>query len=186
MEKTDSGFKFKKCCFTGYRPSKMPFSLERENEEYKAFENALIEQLLELAKQGCTEFYSGMAMGFDIIAAETVLFLKEVCKKEVRLVCVLPFLAQSSTFNPEWKKRYDKIIEKCDKKIVLSGEYMPYCYQQRNEYMVDNCDCVLTWYDGKPGGTRNTLNYAKKKQRYIFNINKGKDDFSYQMSFEVI
>ena len=55
-----------------------------ENEEYKAFENALIEQLLELAKQGCTEFYSGMAMGFDIIAAETVLFLKEVCKKEVQ------------------------------------------------------------------------------------------------------
>ena len=37
--------------------------------------------------------------------------------------------------------------------------------------MVDNSDYVVTWYDGKQGGTRNTLNYAQKKKRYIVNLN---------------
>ena len=43
---------------------------------YTEFENSLIEELLALIEQNCFVFYSGMAMGFDIIAAETILLLK--------------------------------------------------------------------------------------------------------------
>ena len=46
----------------------------------------------------------------------------------------------------------------------------------RNKYMVDNCDFVLTWFDGKTGGTKNTIDYAIKKGRKVININNDYED----------
>ena len=53
--------------------------------------------------------------------------------------------------------------------------------------MVDNCDYLITWYDGKPGGTKNTIDYALKLQRYVFNINKDAraHDFAIQTVIEI-
>lgn len=36
--------------------------------------------------------------------------------------------------------------------------------------MVDKSDYVLTWFDGKRGGTMETLNYAAKKRREVINL----------------
>ncbi len=161
----------KSCCFTGYRPSKLPFSTNKNDPSYKAFENLLIDGIVTLLNEGCRTFYSGMAMGFDIIAAETVLLLKKLYPSELKLVCVIPFREQSAAFYDDWKERYNEILAQCDQKIILSDDYFSGCYQKRNEYMVKNCDCVMTWFDGRKGGTKNTLMYAKKKGRYVFNIN---------------
>ncbi len=161
-----------KCCFTGYRPSKLPFKIDKNDADYLKFENELIEAILTLAKENCQTFYCGMAMGFDIIAAETVLLIKKITKLPLKLVCVLPFDNQEETFSPFWKDKFRALLDNCDEKIVLSDHYFPGCYQKRNIFMVDNCDYVLTWFDGRSGGTKNTINYAKKKGRYIFNINR--------------
>lgn len=162
------------CCFTGYRPSKFPFSLKTKNPDYVAFENALIEKLFWLInEEDCHTFYTGMAMGFDIIAAEAVALMKKVYKNHnIRLVAAVPFLKQSSTFTPDWKERYDNILKVADETIVLSSAYYSGCYQKRNEYMVDNSDYVLTWWDGKPGGTGNTIRYANSLQRAVINLNE--------------
>lgn len=177
----------RKCCFTGYRPSKFPFSMDREDKDYKKFENALIDKILKLSKDNCRIFYSGMAMGFDIIAAEIVLMLKEAYDTPLKLVCVLPFENQSETYTSFWRRRYEKILRQADEVIVLSKEYYQGCYQDRNIYMVDKCDYVLTWYDGKQGGTRNTLDYAAEKGRHIFNANaKGSENFGVQTSIEIL
>ena len=175
-----------RCCFTGYRPSKMPFTLDREDAQYKQFENCLFEEILRLINEGCTVFFSGMAMGFDIIAAEAVLMLKNLYKdKKIKLICVLPFETQGQSFSYIWKERYYNVLSRCDEKVVLADEYFQGCYQKRNEFMVDNSDFVLTWYDGKAGGTRNTLDYAARKQRYIVNANKNTvSDFAVQTRFQ--
>lgn len=178
-----------KCCFTGYRPSKFPFSLNPDVEEYKKLENALIEQILSLCEEGCHTFYSGMAMGFDIIAAETVLLLKKAYKSaNLRLVCVLPFEKQGESFTSYWRSRFNKVLEEADEVIVLADDYFIGCYQKRNEYMVDNTDFVITWYDGKTGGTKNTIDYALRNQRFVFNINKDSRvrDFGMQTVIEII
>ena len=176
-----------KCCFTGYRPSKFPFSMDREDAEYKKFENSLIEEMLSLINQDCYVFYTGMAMGFDIIAAEIVLLLKKAYPDfPIRLVCVVPFEGQGDSFTAYWKERYYNVINNCDEKVIISDRYFSGCYQKRNVFMVDNSDCVLTWYDGKPGGTRNTLDYAASKGRFIINANKsGSDNFAVQERFEI-
>ena len=38
--------------------------------------------------------------------------------------------------------------------------------------MVDKSDCVVTWYNGRSGGTKNTLRYAENCGKKIFNIYK--------------
>lgn len=161
-----------KCCFTGYRPSKMPFDFLSENEAYKQFENSLYNAIMRLIGEGCTLFYTGMAMGFDIVAAETVLEIKKISKTPIELVCVLPFPEQADSFSEDWKQRYYNILNNADSRMIISQEYSKGCYQKRNIYMVDNADYILTWFDGRSGGTKNTIDYARKKGRYVININE--------------
>ena len=66
----------KACSFTGYRPDKFSFPFCDSSPEYRDFENKLIEAVFEMSDEGCTDFYCGMAHGFDIVAGETVNLLK--------------------------------------------------------------------------------------------------------------
>ena len=166
----------KSCCFTGYRPDKFPFRLDRRTAAFTAFENRLIETVFSLPDEECFTFYSGMAMGFDIIAAEAVLLLKKRLPS-VRLVCALPFANQGSGFPEPWKERHEKILYSADRVIKVSEDYFSGCYTKRNVFMVDNSDYVVTWFDGKHGGTENTLKYAVKKRRHIINLNDGYNEY---------
>lgn len=173
--------RFKVCCFTGYRPSKFPFSLNKSNEEYIKFENELTVTILSLFDDECYTFYTGGAMGFDIIAAEAVLDLKKACPHPVKLICAVPFKNQSDTYTDVWKSRYEAVLSTADEVVFTSEDYHRGCYSIRNRYMVDNSDYVLTWFDGAGGGTKNTINYALKKGKTVVNICKdykfGQEDF---------
>lgn len=37
----------------------------------------------------------------------------------------------------------------------------------RNKLIIDNCDCVLAFWDGKSRGTKFTIDYAKEKNKPI-------------------
>ncbi len=160
----------KKCCFSGYRPSKMPFKFDENDIDFQIFEKRLYTTLEALIDDDCRIFYSGMAMGFDIVAAKAVLYFREKFK-DIKLICAIPFENQELSFDFYWKNLYYDILQKSDEVKVLCKEYHNGCYQNRNKFMVDNSDYVVTWYDGKKGGTRNTLKYAESKNRFIININ---------------
>lgn len=180
---------FKSCCFTGYRPQKFPFPLSKESEEYIRFENKLLDAIFTLPKENYYRFYTGGAMGFDIIAAEIVLLLRDAPRVNcsIELYCALPFLDQSQAYDEHWKKRYENILNSADNVILISDKYYPGCYQKRNEFMVDNSDVVLTWFDGKTGGTKNTLNYAARKGRQIINLNEfGVHEYITDDPYEII
>ena len=178
--------KVKKCCFTGYRPEKLPFNINIKNKEYNDFENLIMKYILQLSDKGCGVFYTGMAMGFDILCAECVLLIRKIYKMPLKLVCVIPFDSQSLYYSDYWKRRYDAILRECDEVKVLSDKYFKGCYQKRNIYMVDNSDYVLTWFDGKSGGTKNTIDYAIKQNRFVFNMNENaNEDYFPQEVFEI-
>lgn len=165
---------FKSCTFTGYRPSKFPFELNKKNIQYIEFENRLSDAVLTLFDRGFYTFYTGAAMGFDIIAAETVLQLRKAYNKaSIKLVCAIPFKGQSDAFSDNWKGRYDNVVSAADETILLSDSYFKGCYQRRNEFMVNNSELVLTWFDGHAGGTGNTLYYAQKNNKEIINLYNG-------------
>jgi hypothetical protein len=39
------------------------------------------------------------------------------------------------------------------------------CYFARNKQIVDNCDFLIAFWDGKSGGTKMTINYAKQQNK---------------------
>ena len=162
-----------RCCFTGPRPQKFSFPLKDDNKDFNDFTLRLYDAIAELISIGVCEFYTGMAMGFDILAAEAVLQIAklrpELC---LRLIACVPFKEQAQKYPGVWKKRYDNVLKNCDEALLLSDNYFSGCYQRRNEYMVNVSDMVLTYFDGKAGGTKNTVMYAMKKERKIVNIYK--------------
>ncbi len=160
----------KKVCFTGYRPEKFPFKLNNDNVDFLTLKSRIIKTLTSLIEDDCRIFYCGMAQGFDIICAECVLFLKQKFK-DIKLICAIPFENQERSFTFSWRNRYYDVLEVADEVIYISKEYHSWCYQERNKFMVDNSDFVVCWYDGKSGGTKNTLKYALKKKCYIINLN---------------
>lgn len=50
---------------------------------------------------------------------------------------------------------------------TLSMEYSETAYQERNQWMVDHSSKVIAVYDGKAGGTRNTISYARKNKVFV-------------------
>lgn len=161
----------KACCFTGYRPNKFSFDFIPQSSEYTAFAARLDETINSLCKDGYSSFYCGMALGFDIVAGETVARLKKQNPKEsIRLIAVVPFKEQAKSWSDNWQRRYNTLLSAADRIVYISESYNRGCYHLRNRYMVDNSDTVITYFSGKMGGTASTLSYAQKKGKRIINI----------------
>lgn len=155
---------YKKCrtaCFTGHR--ELP--AEYLPEISKSLEDAVVA----LIEQGYCYFGAGGALGFDTLAAQTVLRLRERYP-QIRLILVLPCLNQTRGWPQADIDTYEEIKRCADKVTYTSEHYFRGCMQKRNRYLVDNssvCVCYLT----KPtGGTAYTVNYARRSGLRIINI----------------
>lgn len=125
-----------------------------------------------LYAMGIRNFISGMALGFDMLAAEEVVFLRErnVCP-EIRLVAVVPFRGQSERWNAVERKRYDSLLEKASDVVVLSENYFNSCFFRRNDYMLVHSCGLVAYFDGKPkGGTFYTVRRAREANMEILNL----------------
>ena len=111
--------------------------------------------------QGVTTFYNGMAMGFDLLAAEKTLELKRKYP-QVKLVLCIPCYMQEKNFSEADKKRYVKIYKKADERVMVSDTYYRGCMQVRNKYMVDRADALIAYCIKNEGGAANTVRYFKK------------------------
>lgn len=115
----------------------------------------------ELYQRGYRQFLSGMAVGFDLAAAEAVLALRETCPG-LRLVAVVPFEGQESRFSAADRERYARVLAVADKRIVVCRCYRRDCYARRNDFLIDHASVVVAWYDGSAGGTRYTVLRARR------------------------
>ncbi len=141
---------YKNCAFTGHRILQRDFDF-----------NLLDRVVYNLIRGGTENFYCGMAMGFDLAAAESVLQYKK--GSEIQLIACIPCLGQENTFSKKNRERYGRILENCSKTIVLSEEYYDGCMLARDRFMVDNCDVLVSYQRRNNGGTSYTVNYAKSK-----------------------
>lgn len=121
-------------------------------------------------KSGMTRFYCGMSLGFDMMAAEVVLSLKDQVPN-IRLIAIVPFSGQSSRWASSEQERYRQILAKADKVVVLSGNYFRGCLLRRNDYMLSHSCGVIAYYDGKlQGGTFYTVRKAERMKMEVVNI----------------
>ncbi|MBQ8550660.1 MAG: DUF1273 family protein [Clostridia bacterium] len=156
------------CCFTGHRPEKCSFKYDKRCGEFVVLADELENQIIAAINDGFDTFYCGGAKGFDLLAAEILVSLRE--KYKIKIILVIPFEGQEKGFSAEWKRRYKYALDAADERICLSDEYYRGCYNARNRYMVDHSERVVAHYDGSPGGTRDTVNYAKQQGKTVINV----------------
>lgn len=143
-----------RCCFTGHRPEKLKRSEE-------AIKKGLEESILKAVCDGYTTFITGMARGVDIWAGQIVLRLRQN-NPGLRLIAALPYPGCDSRWSANWRRQYADLMKSADLVKVISPAYSMASFQKRDEWMVDHASRVIAVYDGVPGGTKNTIEYAKK------------------------
>lgn len=130
---------------------------------------ALAATVCELHTQGFRTFLCGMAVGFDLSAAEAVLALRGSLAG-LRFVAVVPFSGQETRFSHADRTRYHTAMASADDVVVLSPVYHAGCYAVRNNYLVEHASLLVAWYDGSPGGTRHTVLRALRRGLKLVNL----------------
>ena len=151
------------CCFTGHRI--IPYR------EYEAIAAKTREAVKGLIAAGVENFVAGGAIGFDTIAEETVLSLKEEFP-QIKLNLILPCPEQAERWRFEDKRKYEIIKTKADGIQYSADHYYKGCMMVRNRRLVSEsayCICYLT---SDSGGTAYTVKEAQKQGLTVFNIAK--------------
>ncbi|WP_374825305.1 SLOG family protein [Aerosakkonema sp. BLCC-F183] len=133
-----------------------------------------INQLISYARQlGTTEFYCGMALGTDQIAAKLLI------KHQLKWTAVIPCADQDEKWSKQQRSHYHKLLDAASKQIVLYSKYSAGCMQARNLWMVKRSDLCLAVWDGRDnGGTAMTVNAAIDRNLPIIQFNPSNSKFS--------
>ena len=150
------------CCFTGHRPSKLPWGTREEDPRCLGLKRRLGQAVREAYRRGCRHFISGMALGCDFYFCEAVLDLRRQ-HPEVTLEAAVPCPEQAERWTAAEQARYQGLLWSCNIRTLIAKEYSSTCMHQRNRYMVDRSGLLIAAYDGSAGGTRYTMDYAARQ-----------------------
>lgn len=148
------------CIFTGHR------DLPRDTGPLRA---ALLRQITALSAGGFTDFLSGGAMGFDLLAAETVLELRPVLPR-VRLLMILPCEGQDRAYPPGEKARYRSVLDQADLVRYTAHAYYNGCMLARDRVLAQAADFCLCYLTRSTGGTAYTVRQAVLRDVPILNL----------------
>ena len=140
----------KTCVFTGHRELPADFSKRKLRLEIK-----------KLILAGVDTFYCGMAIGFDLLAAETVISVKRK-NPQVRLIACIPCIGQEKYFSKADQKRYVSALKKADEQVILADSYYRGCMQARDKYMAERGDVMIAYCTKKEGGAAYTVRCFEK------------------------
>lgn len=151
----------KTACFTRHR--KIP--PEKKSEISRRLKTTLIR----LIEEGYVCFGAGGALGFDTLAAQCVLSLKNQ-HPHIKLILVLPCITQTKGWSENDIAIYEEIKSQADKVVYTSREYSRGCMFKRNRHLVDCSSVCVAYLTQEKGGTAYTVNYAKEHGLTFYNI----------------
>lgn len=158
----------KSACFTGHR---------RLSEDAQNLYHRLYAVLGKLAvEQGITDFFAGGAVGFDTIAEQCVLRLRDALRgqADIRLHLVLPCsnAEQTRNWTPKQKQDFQCILQRADSVEYTSRMHYSGCMGRRNARLVEHADshCICYYDVNHQSGTAQTVNLAKEKGLEIINL----------------
>lgn len=133
---------------TGHRPDAI-----------RSFGHAYNVAEIKLKSKPVDVFISGMAAGFDIIAAEAAL------ANGIEVWAAIPWLGHKDSLPKDWQERWMRVYDAAKKRhVIVEQAKFPgnKCYFDRNHWMVDNADVVMAYWnpETKTGGTYECINYA--------------------------
>lgn len=127
--------------------------------------------MVDLIHEGYLYFGAGGALGFDTMAAQTILKLQSTYP-DIRLILVLPCVSQTRGWSTSDTEEYERIKGLANKVVYVSQEYSRGCMFKRNRHLVDNSSVCVCYLSENSGGTAYTANYAKTKDVTVINIAK--------------
>lgn len=158
-------------CFTGHRSQKLPWRFNEEDNRCKVMKVTLRAEIEKAIERGYKTFLCGMALGFDMICAETVIELKNKYS-DIKIIGALPCRTQDIKWSVKDKECYRKLLNQLDGIRCIYDEYIgAECMLERNRYIVNNASLMIALFNGLPGGTKSTIDYAKKQGLEVIIIN---------------
>lgn len=152
------------CFFTGHRILSNS-QIEYLKKEIKIIASYFIEQ------HNVTDFITGGAIGFDTIAAYTILELKK-SYPQIKLHLYLPCTDQAKNWRKSDINAWNDILKQADShKYIFNHTYMSGCMQMRNRAMVTDSKYCIAYCTRPNSGSASTIAYAKEKGHYISMIN---------------
>jgi uncharacterized phage-like protein YoqJ len=124
--------------------------------------------ILEKQQVGEVTLISGGALGIDQMWMQVGLALR------VPVIAALPF----EGFHRRWPQisrvGFFDLVEKCSEVVYVCDQPSLDAYQLRNQWMVNNGDLLVGYWNGSDGGTANCIQYARDQalETLIFNPNE--------------
>ena len=161
-------------CFTGHRPREV-MAFEPLDARCERLTEAFDREVQRLVQQQRVDmFLCGMADGFDLFAAQRLLWLRRMDRipQGVCLIAVLPYPGHIRSMpRKRWTEAYQEVLLYAQDALVVSAEYGPEAYKKRNAYMVEHARYVLAFWNHSPrSGTGQTVRMAEKSGRTIVNL----------------
>lgn len=155
----------KSACFTGHRNISGDI-INLKQTLYNTLEKYI-------TNYGLTDFYAGGALGWDTLAALTVIKLRSIYP-HIRLHLILPCSNEEQT--AKWSDKdkwiFYRILSSADHIEYTSQYYYKGCMKARNARLVECADiCFCYWNTNNfHSGTAQTVNMARKKHIDIINF----------------
>ena len=171
--------KRKAVCITGHREKSI---LPSNNDSAYADVTAAAVRLMlcryiDMAvESGYTTFFSGLATGTDLWAADYIVRKKQ--SSDIKLIGVMPYLRHAEHFKRDFLEMLDNAERDADMLLTVNTDpdivYSKYgtgsgLYRDRNYFMVDNSSAVIAFRNAEniASGTAQTMNYAYRQGRII-------------------
>jgi len=152
-------------CFTGHRKiNSQYYNRINPSPDWLSLKNYLNKVVTSLIKDHSVDhFITGLAIGVDMLGAESVAICRAFTPGPVKLTGAMPFPSQGSRWPEPTRNHWENTKGLCNELVSVSPDpYHPSKMQIRNEWMVDRSDYVIAIWNGiEKGGTWNCITYAK-------------------------
>lgn len=134
-----------------------------------------INSLIAMASlQGVQNFYVGMALGTDLLAAKLLGDL------QLNWTAVIPFEGHTKRWKTAQRNAYKEIIQTAKSQITIASKFSYGAYHQRNDYMMKQAQLCLAIYDGREtGGTATVIKKAIKRSLSVIIFNPQNSQFTF-------
>jgi len=159
------------CSFTGHRPSSFDFGYDEGDARCIELKSKLFRAVSNACFEGYRVFYTGMAEGVDLWAAEVVLRVSAYFP-DIELYAVMPYKGHRSSMKDTFLPLYDKVLEYATDVITVSDKYTPTCFKARNYFLAEVCDRLIAVYDESKtrSGTAQTVRKAQTLEKEVIFI----------------
>ena len=133
---------------------------------------ALIDRAVEYAYGvGCRVFYSGGAVGFDTLAARSVIRFR-LNHPDVKLVLLLPCVNQDEGWSFRQKQSYEFMLSSANEIEYVSEEYTDSCMRERNFLLANRADILIAYVGHSRSGSAQTVRMADSMGKTVYNLYK--------------